>query len=110
MYIMFPAIRSPGHCLTLFQERLLGHAEAFDGLLSLIPAKIYYGADNSVRHDNQSLLKISKRSCFTSGSMEEEEADEGRGCRRQKGKARSRLHISEECERHNGRASTKAKA
>ncbi|KAH8687473.1 surfeit locus protein 6-domain-containing protein [Tricladium varicosporioides] len=29
------------------EERLRGHAEAFDGLLSLIPAKHYYGEDNS---------------------------------------------------------------
>lgn len=33
------------------QERLLSHARAFDGLLSLIPAKLYYGEDVSVsRH------------------------------------------------------------
>jgi len=30
------------------QDRLRDHAEAFDGLLSLIPAKFYYGKDNSV--------------------------------------------------------------
>ncbi|PGH27576.1 hypothetical protein AJ80_00818 [Polytolypa hystricis UAMH7299] len=29
------------------EERLRSHAEAFDGLLSLIPAKYYYGEDNS---------------------------------------------------------------
>lgn len=29
------------------QDRLRQHAEAFDGLLSLIPAKIYYGEDTS---------------------------------------------------------------
>ncbi|KAK3319824.1 surfeit locus protein 6-domain-containing protein [Cercophora scortea] len=29
------------------QERLRGHAKAFDGLLSLIPAKMYYGEDVS---------------------------------------------------------------
>ncbi|KAM4057948.1 surfeit locus protein 6 domain-containing protein [Hirsutella rhossiliensis] len=29
------------------QDRLRGHAKAFDGLLSLIPAKTYYGEDNS---------------------------------------------------------------
>ncbi|KAE9369493.1 SURF6-domain-containing protein [Stipitochalara longipes BDJ] len=29
------------------QDRLRGHAEAFDGLLSLIPAKFYYGEDTS---------------------------------------------------------------
>ncbi|RQM07565.1 hypothetical protein DH86_00002026 [Scytalidium sp. 3C] len=31
----------------LSQDRLREHAEAFDGLLSLIPAKHYYGEDNS---------------------------------------------------------------
>lgn len=34
--------------LTQVQERLRSHAQAFDGLLSLIPAKYYYGDDNSV--------------------------------------------------------------
>ncbi|KZZ96938.1 Surfeit locus 6 [Ascosphaera apis ARSEF 7405] len=29
------------------EERLRSHADAFDGLLSLIPAKYYYGEDNS---------------------------------------------------------------
>ncbi|RKF74594.1 Ribosomal RNA-processing protein 14 [Golovinomyces cichoracearum] len=29
------------------KDRLLGHAKSFDGLLSLIPAKLYYGEDNS---------------------------------------------------------------
>ncbi|KAF7546132.1 hypothetical protein G7Z17_g8648 [Cylindrodendrum hubeiense] len=29
------------------QDRLRAHSEAFDGLLSLIPAKMYYGEDNS---------------------------------------------------------------
>jgi hypothetical protein len=33
----------------LYQERLRDHAKAFDGLLSLIPAKMYYGEDTSVR-------------------------------------------------------------
>lgn len=39
-------------CLTLShrQNRLRDHAKAFDGLLSLIPAKMYYGEDTSVRH------------------------------------------------------------
>lgn len=31
------------------QERLRSHAQAFDGLMSLIPAKYYYGDDNTVR-------------------------------------------------------------
>ena len=30
------------------QERLKSHAESFNGLLSLIPAKYYYGEDTSV--------------------------------------------------------------
>lgn len=30
------------------QERLRSHAKAFDGLLQLIPAKLYYGEDTSV--------------------------------------------------------------
>ncbi|KAL2257258.1 hypothetical protein VTK26DRAFT_423 [Humicola hyalothermophila] len=32
---------------TTLQERLRDHAKAFDGLLSLIPAKMYYGKDTS---------------------------------------------------------------
>lgn len=32
----------------LLQERLRDHAKAFDGLLSLIPSKMYYGEDTSV--------------------------------------------------------------
>ncbi|KAK3347931.1 surfeit locus protein 6-domain-containing protein [Neurospora tetraspora] len=32
---------------TDLQERLRSHAQAFDGLLSLIPAKMYYGEDKS---------------------------------------------------------------
>ncbi|KAK4242865.1 ribosomal RNA-processing protein 14 [Achaetomium macrosporum] len=32
---------------TSLQERLRDHAKAFDGLLSLIPAKMYYGEDTS---------------------------------------------------------------
>ncbi|KAJ5238303.1 hypothetical protein N7468_002922 [Penicillium chermesinum] len=31
------------------EERLRGHAEAFSGLMSLIPAKLYYGEDNTTR-------------------------------------------------------------
>ena len=31
-----------------WQERLKSHAESFNGLLSLIPAKYYYGEDTSV--------------------------------------------------------------
>ncbi|KAH6615700.1 surfeit locus protein 6-domain-containing protein [Chaetomium sp. MPI-SDFR-AT-0129] len=32
---------------TALQERLRGYAQSFDGLLSLIPAKMYYGEDTS---------------------------------------------------------------
>lgn len=39
------------------QDRLRDHAKAFDGLLSLIPAKYYYGEDNSVC---QILRKLSR--------------------------------------------------
>lgn len=35
--------------MRIFQDRLREHAKAFDGLLSLIPAKMYYGEDHSVR-------------------------------------------------------------
>jgi hypothetical protein len=35
------------HCK---QDRLREYADSFDGLLSLIPAKLYYGEDTSVRH------------------------------------------------------------
>lgn len=35
--------------MRLSQDRLRGHASAFDSLLSLIPAKMYYGEDTSVR-------------------------------------------------------------
>ena len=33
--------------LTALKERLRSHAQAFDGLLSLIPAKYYYGEGDS---------------------------------------------------------------
>ncbi|KAF3020349.1 hypothetical protein E8E15_002454 [Penicillium rubens] len=33
--------------LTAFKERLRSHAQAFDGLLSLIPAKYYYGEEDT---------------------------------------------------------------
>jgi len=36
------------HFLTDLQERLRSHASAFNSLLSLIPAKLYYGEDVSV--------------------------------------------------------------
>ena len=45
--LFFPAFPLPQSNERL-QDRLREHAEAFDGLLSLIPAKHYYGEDNSV--------------------------------------------------------------
>lgn len=33
--------------LTALKERLRSHAQAFDGLLSLIPAKYYYGEEDT---------------------------------------------------------------
>jgi hypothetical protein len=47
-----PRLSSSDHFL---QDRLREHAEAFDGLLSLIPAKFYYGEDTSVSSPNSSL-------------------------------------------------------
>ncbi len=46
---MFPAI-SQGLGLTnnRLQDRLRGYAKSFDGLMSLIPAKDYYGGDTTV--------------------------------------------------------------
>ena len=38
------------HLLTSVQERLRDHAKAFEGLLSLTPAKYYYGEDVSVSY------------------------------------------------------------
>lgn len=35
------------HLANSIQDRLRSHAQAFDGLLSLIPAKYYYGDDNT---------------------------------------------------------------
>jgi hypothetical protein len=36
--------------LTSPKERLRSHAKAFEGLLSLTPAKLYYGEDVSVSY------------------------------------------------------------
>jgi hypothetical protein len=46
--LLFPAISRIILTSACVQDRLREHAEAFDGLLSLIPAKHYYGEDNSV--------------------------------------------------------------
>jgi hypothetical protein len=46
--VFFPAFSSSDYLLTKFrQERLREHSQAFDSLLSLIPAKHYYGKDNT---------------------------------------------------------------
>lgn len=41
------------------KQRLQDHAKSFDGLLSLIPAKIYYGADNSWKKKKQTKAEAS---------------------------------------------------
>lgn len=46
--IHFLSVTSIRTLLTHLQERLRSHASAFDSLLSLIPAKLYYGEDVSV--------------------------------------------------------------
>ncbi|GBF60982.1 ribosomal RNA-processing protein [Trichophyton mentagrophytes] len=43
------------------EERLRGHASAFDGLLSLIPAKYYYGEDNSEQWQRKKQTKEQAR-------------------------------------------------
>ncbi|KAJ5084466.1 Surfeit locus 6 [Penicillium alfredii] len=40
-------VQSTGKSMDDIEERLRSHAQAFDGLLSLIPAKYYYGDDTS---------------------------------------------------------------
>jgi hypothetical protein len=43
--------RAPLHAFAAngkLQERLKSHARAFEGLMSLIPAKDYYGKDESI--------------------------------------------------------------
>ena len=47
-----------------YQERLRSHAQAFDGLLSLIPAKFYYGEDGSVRPTSISYPLLQKQGLF----------------------------------------------
>ena len=55
------------------QERLKNHARSFDSLLSLIPAKLYYGEDVSVCITSS----FSSTSLLTSalGSVATQEAD-----------------------------------
>lgn len=43
------------------EERLRSHAQAFDGLLSLIPAKYYYGEDNSDQWQRKKQTKTQAR-------------------------------------------------
>ncbi|CAK97483.1 SURF6-domain-containing protein [Aspergillus niger ATCC 13496] len=43
------------------KERLRSHAQAFDGLLSLIPAKFYYGEDGSRKKQTKEQAREAKR-------------------------------------------------
>ena len=75
-----PAVSVVTHCerelMTnrRLQDRLREHAKAFDSLLSLIPAKMYYGEDTSVRltsHNNrQPLLQTVRCGSLSSCSMD----------------------------------------
>jgi len=60
--------------LISMQARLEGHSKAFEGLMSLIPAKYYYGEDNDVSM-NSILLKMPILIVDT-GSMAAQEANE----------------------------------
>ena len=63
----------------ILKDRLREHAEAFDGLLSLIPAKYYYGEDNSVCARVLTVLRTNIDQLLL-GSMEEEEANKRASC------------------------------
>jgi len=65
------------------QERLREHAEAFDGLLSLIPAKHYYGKDNSVCTQFAPCPEDLQLIFLFTGPIQEEEANQ-RASRRSK--------------------------
>lgn len=54
--------RRTGRLTNPIQDRLRDHAKAFDGLLSLIPAKMYYGEDTSVRWRSQHSIPASPHS------------------------------------------------
>jgi hypothetical protein len=64
------------------------HAEAFDGLLSLIPAKFYYGEDTSVRVPSFHRVFTNISDLISPGPMEEEETDKRASSCGKKSKAR----------------------
>jgi hypothetical protein len=69
----------PGFCLSnthLPQARLESHAQAFEGLLSLIPANEYYSKDNSVCPSLHSCPKHTLLTLFSAGPMAAQEADQ----------------------------------
>jgi hypothetical protein len=70
------------------QDRLREHAEAFDGLLSLIPAKFYYGEDTSVRVPSFHRVFTNISDLISPGPMEEEETDKRASSCGKKSKAR----------------------
>jgi hypothetical protein len=89
--VIFPAISLRlGITNDYLQDRLREHAKSFDGLLSLIPAKVYYGEDTTVRASPPP-CSITIMLMKHSGSMEEEETDQrtSGGCKASK--VRSRL-------------------
>lgn len=79
-----------GNWRTFYQERLRSHAQAFDGLLSLIPAKYYYGEDTSVRilFVFDSLYWIPPDVKYSTGPMAAQETDQDTGSRSQTGQIR----------------------
>ena len=66
-----------------FQERLRSHAESFNSLLQLIPAKLYYGeGDTSVCVYSCDLL-LGNGQLMLPGPMAKKKADQRRGSQRQ---------------------------
>lgn len=57
------------------QDRLKSHADAFNGLLSLIPAKLYYGEDTSVRTQVVSFFARQHADQLHTGSMATEKTN-----------------------------------
>jgi hypothetical protein len=89
---------------------LKSHARAFEGLMSLIPAKDYYGKDESITSVSfaapcglDSVLTASP----TDAMAKEEEADTRRTTSREAREAGSRL--SQVCQGCHGRECAKAK-
>jgi hypothetical protein len=95
--------------LTLCQARLKSHARAFEGLMSLIPAEVYYGKDASITSVcalsfciETSPTQLSR--CI--GAMaEDEETNQGRTPSRETGEAGSR--IAQDGQRCHGRKRAK---